>query len=109
MGQTKINYVIGFVYIYGTYRFNSFVYQNLITLYPSIIKTRRYKMFIKLHSLPHIWFKIQMLTLKNTQRTNFIGLLSIFYLRYSIWFFYQNIFFKNIGLLTNNLHKSYEY
>ena len=66
-------------------------------------------MLIRLNKSFYNWANLIFLLLNLPQYLSFIKILSINILNMSTWRFYKKLFIHNVGILINNLHKSYEY
>ena len=86
-----------------------FIYQNFYNFYPPLIKTRRYKMLIKICKSSYNGINLIYMLLALPQNFNLYRLLTLFTLSASTWYFYKKLFIKNVGILVNNLHQSYNY
>lgn len=89
--------------------------QNLSTNIVIIRKTRRYRALLKFYNVPLVvlysinklfFYEKPLMLLSNRA---YITELKAFFLKDNIWYFYRNIIYKNLGLITSNLHKSYTF
>lgn len=80
-----------------------------------IFKTRRYRSLIKLRFTPLLvgltYKKFFMLLSKPITNHNicFIGELQKYYLNMNIWLYYKDSINNNFGLMSNGIHKSYNF
>lgn len=84
-------------------------------MYPIIVKTRRYRSLLKLYLTPLLitqFFKV-LTCYKNyvlyASSLGHIMLLSKYFLDANLWYFLNNTIFKNSGLISNNIEKSYAF
>merc|ERR1712196_579712 len=86
-----------------------FVYQNYYNYYTSLLRTRRYRMLIKVckstYNSAHLIFTILSIPIS----FNIYQLINLFSLSLSTFYFYKKLFIKNVGVLVNNLHHSYNF
>ena len=80
-----------------------------------ILKTRRYRSLIKLKFVPFLisltYQKVLISLLKSISINNlpFINELQKYYLETNIWFSYKYNIGNNLGLISNNIHRSYNF
>lgn len=89
--------------------------QNSYALNLFVVKTRRYRSFLKLKFIPLLvgltFNKLLTTLVKYTTTANLIFLneLQKYYLETNLWFFYKYSLYNNSGLIPNNIHKSYNF
>ena len=66
-------------------------------------------MLIRLNKSLYNWTNLVFLLLNLPRLFSFIRILNLSILNMSTWHFYKKLFINNVGILINNLHKSYEY
>jgi hypothetical protein len=101
------------------YKFNPFIetilIQNSCIWSLFVIRTRRYRLLLKLKFTPFLvglTYSKLLLTLVKTATANnlfFLDNLQRYYLESNLWFFYKHNLYNSSGLVLNNTHKSYNY